>query len=87
MCIRDRQNNRGAEALAKLTAAIEKPKSDIHKQMAMFFKGMVTMDVTRDAEAAVALLEGAKAIAPKSPIAEQIDQVLPQIKVQAGGGK
>ncbi len=83
----DMQNNRGAEALAKLTAAIEKPKSDIHKQMAMFFKGMVTMDVTRDAAAAVALLEGAKAIAPKSPIAEQIDQVLPQIKAQAGGGK
>lgn len=83
----DMQNNRGKEALAKLTAVIEKPKSDIHKQMAMFFKGMVTMDVTRDAKAAIALLEGAKMIAPETPIAEQIDRILPQIKEQAGGGK
>ena len=83
----DMQNNRGKEALAKLDKAIATPKSPIHKQMAMFFKGMVTMDVSRDAQAAVALLEGAKEIAPDSPIAEQIERILPQIKAQGGGGK
>jgi len=82
----DMQNNRGKEALAKLDAVIAAPKSPIHKQMAMFFKGMVTMDVSRDAKAAIALLEGAKEIAPDSPIAEQIERILPQLKAQAGGG-
>jgi thioredoxin-related protein len=82
----DMQNNRGKEALAKLDAAIAAPKNPIHKQMAMFFKGMVTMDVSRDAAAAVALLEEAKKIMPDSPIAQQIDRVLPQIKAAGGGG-
>jgi len=83
----DMQNNRGKEALAKLDAVITEPKSPIHKQMAMFFKGMVTMDVSRDVSAAVSLLESAKKIAPESPIADQIDRILPQLKAQAGGGK
>ncbi|MGC6488991.1 MAG: thioredoxin family protein [Planctomycetota bacterium] len=83
----DMQNNRGKEALAKLDAVIAAPKSSIHKQMALFFKGMVTMDVSRDVDAAVALLEDAKKIAPESPVAGQIERILPQIKAQGGGGK
>ena len=83
----DMQNNRGKEALAKLDAVIAEPKSPVHKQMALFFKGMVTMDVSRDVDAAVALLESALKVAPESPIAAQIERVLPQIKAQGGGGK
>ena len=82
----DMQNNRGKEALAKLDKAIATPKSPIHKQMAMFFKGMVTMDVTRDVAAAVALLEEAKKLVPDSAITQQIERVLPQIKAAGGGG-
>ena len=54
--------------------------------MALYFKGMVIMDTTQDVKAAVAALEAGKALAPKSPIAQQIDQILPQIKA-AGDGK
>ena len=83
----DMQNNRGKEALAKLDAVIAEPKSPVHKQMALFFKGMVTMDVSRDVDAAVALLESALKVAPESPIAAPSERVLPQIKAQGGGGK
>ena len=83
----DMQAQNGPEALAKLDGVIAKPKSPIHKQLAMFFKGMVTMDVTRDAKAAAALLEAAKAVVPDSPLIQQIDRILPQIKAQGGDGK
>ncbi len=82
----DMQNNRGKEALEKLDAAIAKPKNPVYKQMARFFKGMVTMDVTRDVAAAVALLEEAKKLVSDSAIAQQIERVLPQIKAAGGGG-
>ena len=81
----DMQAGKGEDALKKLDAAIAKPKNAVYKQMAMFFKGMVTMDVSGDAKAAVAVLEAAKALAPKSPIGQQIDRILPQIKAQDGG--
>ena len=89
----DMQAGKGEDALKKLDAAIAKPKNAIYKQMAMFFKGMVTMDVSGDPKAAAALLEAAQALAPKSPIGQQIERVLPQIKAAGnkgdgqGGGK
>ena len=59
--------------------------------MALFFKGMVTMDVKSDPKAAIALLEEALKILPGSPITGRIDEILPQLKEQAGseekGGK
>ena len=79
------EKGEGEAAIAKLDSVIAKPKSNVHHQMAMFFKGMVIMDTTQDIKAAVAVLEAAVALAPKSSIAERINQVLPQIK--ASGGK
>lgn len=70
----------GEKALAKLEAMIQKPKSKMHQQMAMFFKGMVIMDTTGDKQAAIAALEAAAKLAPKSPIAQQVEMVLPRIK-------
>src|SRR5690606_28370133 len=70
----------GEKAIAKLEVVIQKPKDTMHHQMALFFKGMVIMDTTQDVKAAVAALEAAAAISPKSPIAQQIAQVLPRIK-------
>jgi len=81
------EKQQGPEALAKLDGVIAEPKSVIHKQMALYFKGMITMDVSRDAAAAVALLEKAREVAPESPLVPQIDRVLPQLKKQAGGDK
>ena len=77
----------GPAAIAKLDALIKKPKNTMQHQMALFFKGMVIMDTTQDTKAAIAALETGKALAPKSPIAQQIDQVLPQIKAAGNGGK
>jgi thioredoxin-related protein len=79
------EKGEGEAALAKLEKVIAKPKTPLHQQMAMFFKGMVIMDTTQDVKAAVAALEAASKLAPKSPIAERIQQILPQIK--AAGGK
>jgi len=83
----DMKNGKGEDALKKLDAAIAKPKNPVYKQMALFFKGMVTMDVSGDAKVAVELLEQAQKLAPKSPIAQQIERILPQIKAAGGGGK
>ena len=81
----------GEKAIAKLEAVIAKPKDKMHHQMALFFKGMVIMDTTQDTKAAIAALEAAAALSPKSPIAQQIAQILPQIKAAGGdedkGGK
>ncbi|MFN3239910.1 MAG: thioredoxin family protein [Planctomycetota bacterium] len=82
----DMKAGKGEDALKKLDAAIANTKGPIHKQMALYFKGMVTMDVSGDAKAALALLEQAKAVAPKTPIAQQIDRVLPQLKAAAEKG-
>lgn len=78
------EKREGEQALAKLEAIIQKPKNAIQHQMALYFKGMVIMDTTKDAKAAVAALEAGKALAPKSPIAQQIDQILPQIRDAIG---
>jgi len=75
----------GEQAIAKLDAVILKPKDPMHHQMALFFKGMVIMDTTQDVKAAVAALEAASAISPKSPIAQQIADILPKIKAAGGG--
>ena len=82
----DMQAGKGEDALKKLDAAIAKPKTPNYKQMAMFFKGMVTMDVSGDAKAAIAVLEAAQKILPKSAIAQQIERVLPQLKAAGGAG-
>lgn len=79
------ENREGEQALAKLDAVIAKPKNVIQHQMALFFKANVIMDVTKNAKDATAALEAGKALAPKSPIAQQIDQFLAALK--AAGGK
>lgn len=83
----DMQAGEGDKALAKLDAVIKAPKNKMQHQMAMFFKGMVIMDTSGDAKAAIAVLEAGAALAPDSPIGQQITQILPRIKQQAGGGK
>ncbi|MCB9879817.1 MAG: thioredoxin family protein [Planctomycetes bacterium] len=80
------QNQDGAKAIAALDDYLKTPKSKIHEQMALFFKGMITMDTTGDAKAALELLEKAKAIDTTSLIAQQIEQIMPQIKAQEGQG-
>lgn len=77
----------GEQALNKLDEVIKAPKSKVQHQLALFFKGMVTMDTTGDVKAAIGLLEEAKKILPASPIAQRIDQVLPQLQKQAGAEK
>ncbi|MEZ6038808.1 MAG: thioredoxin family protein [Planctomycetota bacterium] len=83
------QNGEGDKAIAALDDYLKKPKSKIHEQMGLFFKGMITMDTSGDAKAAIELLEKARGIDAESLIAKQIEQILPQIKAQAeqGGGK
>lgn len=81
------QKGEGEQALAKLDEILKAPKSKLRQQMAMFFKGMVTMDVKGDAKAAVALLEEAQKLIPDSPIAGRIDEILPDLKKQVEDGK
>lgn len=76
------QEQQGEKALAKLDEVITAPKSKLQHQLALFFKGMVTMDVSGDAKSAVASLEAAKALLPESPVAKRIEQVLPELKKQ-----
>jgi thiol-disulfide isomerase/thioredoxin len=83
----DMQKGEGEKALAKLEAVIKAPKNQIHHQMALFFKGMVIMDTSGDAKAAVASLEAAVKLAPESTIAKRIAQILPEIKQMVGDGK
>ncbi|MEO6597295.1 MAG: thioredoxin family protein [Planctomycetota bacterium] len=73
----------GDKALAKVEEVVKAPKSKIQHQLALFFKGMIIMDTSHDAKAAVASLELAKSLLPESPIAKRIDEVLPDIKKQA----
>jgi thioredoxin-related protein len=76
------QEHKGKEAIAKLDEVIKAPKSKVHHQMALFFKGMITMEVDNDAKAAVAALEAAKTILPESLVAKRIDEILPEMKKQ-----
>lgn len=81
------QNGEGDKALTELDKVIAAPKSKIQHQLALFFKGMVTMDAKNDAAAAIKSLEEAKALVPNSPVAKQIEQILPDLKKQAGNDK
>lgn len=81
------QNQEGDKALAELDKVIAAPKSKIQHQLALFFKGMVTMDVKSDPAAAIKALEEAKGLLPNSPVAKRIEQVLPELKKQVGGEK
>lgn len=78
------QNGEGDKALTELDKVIAAPKSKIQHQLALFFKGMVTMDVKSDAAAAIKSLEEAKGLVPNSPVAKRIEQILPELKKQAG---
>ena len=76
------QEGKGKEALAKIAEVVKAPKNKVQHQLAMFFQGMLTMDVEADAKTALATLEAAKALAPESPIGKRIDQILPELKQQ-----
>lgn len=80
------QSGEGDQALAKLEEMIKAPKSKGQHQAALFFKGMVIMDTSHDAKAALEALAAAKALAPESPIAKQIDTIRAQIEKEAGKG-
>jgi hypothetical protein len=75
------------KAIAHLDGVIKAPKSKLQHQLALFFKGMVIMDSTQDAKAAVAALETAKTILPESPLVARIDEMLPEIRKQIGDDK
>lgn len=81
------QNGEGDKALTELDKVIAAPKSKIQHQLALFFKGMVTMDVKSDAPAAIKTLEEAKGLLPNSPVAKRIEQILPELKKQADNDK
>ena len=68
------------KAIAHLEGVIAAPTSKIQHQLALFFKGMVIMDSTRDVKAAIAALEAAKQLLPKSPLVGRIDQILPEFR-------
>lgn len=78
------QEGKGKEALAKLEELIKAPKGKVQHQLALFFKGMVTMDVDGNAKAAIEALEAGKAVLPDSPVAKRIEQILPELKKQEG---
>lgn len=75
------------DALAKLDEILKAPKGKAQQQAALFFKAMIGMDVDNDAKAAIALLEKAKGLVPKSPIAQQIEMMMPQLQQMAGDKK
>jgi thioredoxin-related protein len=79
------EEGKGKEALAKVDELIKAPKSTVQHQLALFYKGMITMDVDGDVKAAIAALEASKALAPQSPVSKRIEQILPQLKQQPGG--
>jgi thioredoxin-related protein len=70
------------KAIAHLDGVINAPKSKIQHQLALFFKGMVIMDSTQDVKAAIAALESAKKVLPKSPLIGRIEQILPEFRKQ-----
>lgn len=77
------------EALAKLDGFIKEPKNPTQHQLALFFKGMVIMEASKDAAAAVEQLKAALAINPDSPIGKQVQMILPQLEkmAKASAGK
>lgn len=81
------QNGEGDKALTELDKVVAAPKSKIQHQLALFFKGMVTMDAKSDAPAAIKILEEAKGLLPNSPVAKRIEQILPELKKQGGEKK
>ena len=76
------QEGKGKEAIAKLDEIVKAPKSKAQHQLALFFKGMVTMDVDGNAKNAIEALEAGKAVLPNSPVAKRIEQILPELKKQ-----
>jgi thioredoxin-related protein len=68
------------KAIAHLDGVIGAPKNTLQHQLALFFKGMVIMDSTKDVKAAIAALESARVLLPKSPLVGRIDQVLPEFR-------
>lgn len=72
----------GEKALAKLDEIIKAPKNTPQHQVALFFRGMVGMDVNGDVKSTIAMLEEAQKLAPKSQIGQQIDMFMPQLKKQ-----
>lgn len=70
------------KAIAHLDGVVAAPKSPIQHQLALFFKGMVIMDAKQDAKAAIAALEAARQLVPKSPLVGRIDQLLPELRKQ-----
>lgn len=74
------QDGHPEKALAHLEEILKAPKNEVQQQLALYFKGMVIMDSTEDAKAAIAALEAAKAVRPSSPLVQQIDRMLPQIR-------
>jgi thioredoxin-related protein len=81
------QAGEGAKALTELDTIIAKPKNKAQHQVALFFKAMVSMDVSKDPAAAIKLLEAAKAVMPNSPIGKQVDFIVPQLQKEIEGGK
>lgn len=75
------------EALAALDAAAKAPKNDLHKQMALFFKGMVMVQGKNDPVAALAEWKAAMDLKPTSPIGKQIEVQLPRLQKMADAKK
>jgi thioredoxin-related protein len=76
------QEGRADEALTKLDEVVKAPKNALQHQIALFFKGMITMDTSGDVKAAIESLEAAKALKPESAIGKRIDTLLPKLKQQ-----
>lgn len=74
------------KAVAHLDGIIKAPTSKLQHQLALFFKGMVIMDSTQDVKAAIASLETAKTVLPKSPLVARIEQILPDLRKQLTEG-
>lgn len=81
------EKGEGPAALAKVEAVIAKPKDAMHHQMALYLKGMLIMDTSRNVQDALAALDLAMTIAPTSPLAPKIQQVRANIRASQGPGK
>lgn len=87
MLAKHMEKGEGAQALAKLEAVIAQPKNPMHQQMALYLKGMIIMDTTRNVGDALAALDMATTLAPRSPLAAKIREARNNIKPPTGGGK
>lgn len=87
MLFKHMEKGEGPQALAKLEAVISKPKDLMQHQLALYLKGMLIMDTTRNVGDAVAALDLATTIAPTSPLAPKIRAARDNIRPPAGGGK